>query len=100
MLIRIRILPLTFFHIWTGPSNAPKRPSKAATFYSDADPTFQFDADPDPELTTEFFSRFGPPQCSKMTLYGFHLFTLMRIRILLFTLMRIHPDPQQDPQHW
>ncbi len=47
--------------------------------------------------------------CSKMTLSGFHQFTLMRIWILLFTLMRIriqlpkmmrnHADTDPDPQH-
>jgi hypothetical protein len=31
-----------------------------------------------------------------MTLQGFNLFTSMRIRILLFTLMHANPDPQ----HW
>ncbi len=45
--MRIRILPLTFFHIW--PSNAPEWPSKA--FHFDVDPNpdqaFHFDADPD-----------------------------------------------------
>jgi hypothetical protein len=44
--------------------------------------------------------------CYKMTLYGFHLFTLMRIRILLFAFMRIRiriqvpkNDTDPDPQH-
>ncbi len=35
------------------------------------------------------FFKIWTLQCSKMTLSGFHLFTLMRIRILLFTLMWI-----------
>ncbi len=65
-------------------------------------------ADPDPYPTTHSFSDLDA-QCSKMTLKGFHLLTLMRIRILLFPLiriririqlpkmMRVHTDP--DPQH-
>jgi hypothetical protein len=55
------------------------------TFHSDADPdpTFQFNADPDP--TTHFF-QIWTFQCSKMNLKGFHLSTLMQIRILLFTV--------------
>ena len=57
MRIRIRILPLTFFQIWT-------------------------------------------LQCSKKTLKGFHLLTLMRMLIMLFTLMRNRiqlPKNDADP---
>ncbi len=41
----------------------------------DPDPTFQFDEDADPDLTTRFF-QIWTLQRSKMTLEGFHLFSL------------------------
>jgi hypothetical protein len=74
------------------------------TFHSDAelypDLTFQFDADPDPVPTTHLFPDLDPPmlQNGPLRLLPFHFdadpdldpaFTLIRIRILRFTLMRI-----------
>jgi hypothetical protein len=75
-------------------------PDPAFRFDADPDPTFHSDADPDPDPTFRFYtdpdtdptSQFSTgldPLCSKMTLYGLHLFTLMRIRIQLSTLILI-----------
>ncbi len=64
-------------------------PDPGPTFYYDVDPnpTFQFDADRI-RILPLIFSRFGPAPMLKMTLKGFHIFTLIRMRILLFTLLR------------
>jgi hypothetical protein len=83
-------------------------------FHFDAGPilTFHSEADPDP------FPDLDPPMLQNDPLYGFHLFTLMWIRILIFNLMPFDPDPafhfdadadpdlasqndaDPDPQHW
>ncbi len=69
---------------------------------ADPDPeaTFQFDAGPDPDLATKFSPDLYPPMLQNypLKLPPFHCdadpdpsfhFELMRIRSLLFTLMRI-----------
>jgi hypothetical protein len=43
MRIRIRILPLTFFQIWTLQNDHPRLPP--FKFHADPDPAFDFDAD-------------------------------------------------------
>jgi hypothetical protein len=55
-----------------------------STFHSDPDqdPTFQLDADPDPDPTTHFLPDLNSPMLQNDPL---RLFTLMQIRILLFT---------------
>jgi hypothetical protein len=68
------------------PHHFDSDPDPALHFDADPDPTFYSATDPDP--TTHFFPDLDPPML-QITLEGFHLFTLIRIRIMLFTLMRI-----------
>ncbi len=83
------------FHFDAGPDPDP-------TFDSDADldpdPAFLFDTDPDPDPATLFFPDLDPPmlQNDPLRLPPFHfdedpdpVFTWMRIRIQLSTLMRM-----------
>jgi hypothetical protein len=46
------------------------------------------------------FSRFGPSNAPQWPSKVFHLFTLMRIRILIFTLMRIRIQIQLPKISW
>ncbi len=71
-LMRIRILPLAFFQIWT--LQCPKMNPLGI-------PIFHFDPDPDPDPTFHFDEN---PDA-----YPFPGFTLIRIRINLPNMMRI-----------
>ena len=72
---RIRLLSVKNLLSFSNADPHQRDADPEPTCHSDADPdpTFQFDADPD--LTTHFF-QIWTLQRSKMTLEGFHLFSL------------------------
>jgi hypothetical protein len=86
-------LSLSPFHSHADPDQDPAFHSDAdpdPAFHFDADPdaAFHFGADPDPTFQSDadlypitHFFQIWTLQCSKSTFLGFHLFTLMRIRI-------------------
>jgi hypothetical protein len=104
------------------PHNFDADPDPDFHFDADPDPTFHSDADPNPtffsiRILPLTFSLIWTLNCSKMSHSGFHLFNLMRVRtrILIFTLMRtrilririqlpkmvrIHVVLDTDPKHW
>ncbi len=73
-------------------------PDPAWHFDADPDPAFHFDADPDP---TFIDTDLDPDPVYLFDADPDPAYFSMRIRsrILPFNLMRIHADPDPDPQH-
>jgi hypothetical protein len=60
---------------------------------ADADPAYHFDADPDADVDTAYHLYADPDADSDPNFY------LMRMRIQVTKMMRIHADADPIPQH-